>query len=66
MFHASNMHNTATDCVDKMHSYFCYTRYQAAYITPVAATVIYKQLIQQPYALQAYFDDSSILCHCSR
>jgi len=52
MFDVRNMQNTVTDFVDKMHSYFCYTRYQAAYITPVAATVIYKRLIHLPYAFQ--------------
>ena len=53
MFDIRNPQNTATDCVDKMHSYFCSIRYQATYTTPVAATVIYKRLIEQPYGLQA-------------
>jgi len=43
-----------TDCVDKMQIYFRYTRYQAAYITRVAATVMYKGWIQLPFAFQAY------------
>jgi hypothetical protein len=37
-------------CVDKAQSDFCYTRHQAAYIARVDATVIYKGLIQMPYA----------------
>jgi len=30
----------------------CYTRYHAAHITPVAATVTYKPLTQLPYTFQ--------------
>jgi hypothetical protein len=41
MFDVRNMRNTATDFVDKMCSYFCYTRYHTTHITTVAATVIY-------------------------
>jgi hypothetical protein len=58
------MRNITRDFVDKMQIYFCYTRYQAAYITPVAATDIYKGLIQLPYVFQVSVDVSSGLCHC--
>jgi len=44
-----NMRHNKTDYVDKMYSYFCHILYHATYITPVAATVIYKGLIQLPY-----------------
>jgi hypothetical protein len=36
------MRNTKADTVDKMQIYFCYTRYQATYITRLAATDISK------------------------
>jgi len=42
------MWDTKRDCLDKMQSYVCHTRYHATHITPVAATVIYKELIQLP------------------
>jgi hypothetical protein len=48
-----NIQNTGTDCVDKVQGYFCYTRYQAAHVTQVAATVIYSVLIQLPFAFRA-------------
>jgi len=43
-----NMLNTNTDCVDKMQSYFYYTRYQAAYITRVDATSFIKGKFKCP------------------
>jgi hypothetical protein len=48
MFDVRNMRNATTDSVDKMQIFCYYTRYQAAYITAVAATAIYEVLIQLP------------------
>ena len=64
MFDVRNIRNTQTDHVEKMQSYFCYTRYQAAYITQAAVTVIYNGLIQLPFAFWLQVDDLSSLCHC--
>jgi hypothetical protein len=48
MFYVRNLRNTTTDSMDKMQSYFSYTRYQAAYITRVFATLTFKELINCP------------------
>jgi len=53
MFDCRNMRNTETECVDKNQCYFRYTRYQAARIKRVTATVIYNGLIQLPSSYQA-------------
>jgi hypothetical protein len=45
MFDVRNIQNTETGHVEKMQSYFCYTMYQAVYITQAAASVIYNGLI---------------------
>jgi hypothetical protein len=53
MFDVRNIQNTETDHVEKMQSYFCYTMYQAAYITQAAVSVIYNELMQLPFAFWA-------------
>jgi hypothetical protein len=53
MFDVRNIQNIETDHMEKMQSYFCYTMYQAAYMTQVGAAVIYNGLTQLPLAFQA-------------
>ena len=63
VFVLRNKQNTATDSVDRMESYFCYSRCHTAHIVQVAATA--RVSTQLHYGFMAQIDDSPILCHSS-